>query len=184
MRRHDPPATSGVRATAKTDEQDNLYRHSDPYGKASEDIQWGIATVTPGTASYRGASRTGAITTGTATYMGGSQAMSCHHRHSGLERREPEQKSTRLDSRIGATVMMTDVDQRREASEPPKSPTPKLKEKGRKQTNNKVMYESIKVEGRKENHKGNHRKNPRQLPQTERNCTVRKRRRARQTKAE
>ena len=43
--------------------------------------------------------------------------MSCHHRHSGLEEREPEQKSARPDSRTGATAMKTDDDQRREASE-------------------------------------------------------------------
>ena len=69
------------------------------------------ATVTPGTVSYRGGSRTGAIPTSTATYMGGSQVMSCHHRHSSLEGREPEQKSARLDSRIGESAMMMDDDQ-------------------------------------------------------------------------
>ena len=85
-------------------EHDYCHRHSDPYGRESEDVQRGIATVTPGTAFYRGGSWTRAITTGTATYMGGSQAMRCHHRHSGLEGREPKQKSARPDSRTGSTA--------------------------------------------------------------------------------
>ena len=72
----EPPAISGVRAASKTDEQDNLHMYSDPYGRESADVQRRIATVTPGTASYRGRSRTGAIITGTATYKGGSQQMS------------------------------------------------------------------------------------------------------------
>ena len=49
-----PRATSVVRAAAKTDEQDSLHRHSDPYGRESDDVQQGITTVTPGTASYVG----------------------------------------------------------------------------------------------------------------------------------
>ena len=117
MRRHEPAATCGVRAAAKTEEYDNRHRHSYPYSRESEDVERGIATVTPGTVSYTGGSRTGAITTGTATYMGGSQAMSCHHRYSSLEGRETEQKSARPDSHTGATAMMTDDDQQREASD-------------------------------------------------------------------
>ena len=73
---HEPPATSGVRAASKTDEQDNLHRYSNPYGRESADVQRGIATVTPGTAPYREGSQTRAITTGIATYMGRSQQMS------------------------------------------------------------------------------------------------------------
>ena len=65
--------------------------------------------------------------------------MNCHHRHSSLEGREPEQKSARLDSLIGTSAMMMDDDQWREASEPSLGGTPpKLKDKERNQNNNIV----------------------------------------------
>ena len=64
-----PQQRSGDRAATKTEDDD--HRHSDLYGREPEDVQRWIATVTPGTASYRGGSRTRAITTGAATYMGG-----------------------------------------------------------------------------------------------------------------
>ena len=54
---HEPLASSGDRAASKTEEQDNLHRHSDPYGRESADVQRWSATVTPGTASYRGGSQ-------------------------------------------------------------------------------------------------------------------------------
>ena len=107
-----PQQHSGVRVATKTDVHDYLHRHSDPFGSESEDVQRGIATVTPGTASYRGGSRTGPITTGTATYGREPGNESCHHRQSSLEGREPMQKSARPDGPTGATAMMKDDDQR------------------------------------------------------------------------
>ena len=101
-----PQQHTGVRVALKMDEHNYLHRHSDPYESESDDVQRGIVTVVPGTASYRGGSRTRAITAGKATYMGGSQAMRAVTIDSGLEGRELMQKSARPDSPTGETVTM------------------------------------------------------------------------------